>query len=133
MPVPVVSILQTGQYGEEVLRAADLLSRGRLVVLPTETVYGAAGLLTRAEARSALMELRSSAERKPFILHLACADEALEFLEEPGELGRRMMKKLWPGPVGLQFDVSSKRRQEVAKKFEVEEGDLYDQGSITLR
>lgn len=133
MPVPVVSILETAQYGEEVLRAADLLSRGRLVVLPTETVYGAAGLLTRPESRSALRGLRTSAERKPFTIHLSRGEEALEYLDEPNEFARRMMKKLWPGPVGLQFDVSAKRRQDVAKKLQVEEADLYEQGAIILR
>ena len=44
-----------------------------------------------------------------------------------------MMKKLWPGPVGLSFDVPAERRREVAQKLGLQEHDLYDGDTITLR
>jgi protein-tyrosine phosphatase len=43
------------------------------------------------------------------------------------------MKKLWPGPVALQFDVTPARRTEVAKQVGVAESEIYADGMIALR
>ncbi|MDB5298269.1 MAG: ywlE [Phycisphaerales bacterium] len=150
MSVPVVSIFSTADYEGQIRRAADLLAAGRLVVLPTETVYGAAGLLTKPEALAALKRIRgggsgqaspttpssddSAGHAKPFTIHLADPADAAAVLGDVGDLGRRMMRKLWPGPVGLVFDVPADRRAAVAAALGVAEGDLYDRdGTITLR
>ena len=133
MPVPVVHILDSLDYERHVRGAADVLRGGGLVVLPTETVYGAAAVLGNSAARDRLKALRHSAEPKPLTPHLARREQAKEFLGPGSEFAGRMMRKLWPGPVGLQFDVDPQRREEVARQFGVAEGELYDAGSITLR
>lgn len=134
MSVPVVPIFSTTDYEGQIQRAADLLKAGRLVVLPTETVYGAAGLLTNPDGLRALRAMRERESPQPFTVHLPVAEAADRYLGEVSELGRRMMKKLWPGPVGLVFDVPPDRRAEVAKSLGLEESDLYDaDGTITLR
>jgi protein-tyrosine phosphatase len=43
------------------------------------------------------------------------------------------MKKLWPGPVGLIFEVPAARRAEVAKGLKIAENEIYDGSNITLR
>jgi protein-tyrosine phosphatase len=48
-------------------------------------------------------------------------------------LGERMMRKLWPGPVGLIFEVPSERRAEVSKRLGLPESTIYQNGAITLR
>ena len=141
MSVPVVSIFSTADYEGQVQRAADLLRAGKLVVLPTETVYGAAGLLAHPASLEALKQLRGGdgtggggGPAKPFTIHLASADDAARYLGPVSELGQRMMHKLWPGPVGLVFDVPAERRAEVARSLGVAEADVYDaDGTITLR
>ena len=134
MQTPVIPIFDGTDYEAQVRRAGQLLREGRIVVLPTETVYGAAGLLTSAEARSRLRGLRPhEVSPKPLTIHLADRSEAQQFLGEVSELGTRMMKKLWPGPVGLTFDVPQARRREVAARFGVDESEIYDGSSITLR
>jgi L-threonylcarbamoyladenylate synthase len=110
-----------------------LLSAGKLVVLPTETVYGIAGILTNSSTREAMIRLRKSPEAKPLTIHIARREDALQYVGEMNELGRRMMRKLWPGPVGLMFDVPEERRKEVAARLGVAESDIYDGGAIALR
>ena len=44
MSAPLVPIFDVRDYEAQILRAADLLKSGKLVVIPTETVYGAAGI-----------------------------------------------------------------------------------------
>jgi protein-tyrosine phosphatase len=120
-------------YEAQVHRGAETIRAGGLVVLPTETVYGAAGLLNHSNARARLQTLRGGVESKPFTIHLSRCDDALQYLGPVSDYGKRLMRKLWPGPVGLMFDVPPSRRAEVASTLNVAERDLYSDGCITLR
>src|SRR3954453_5084117 len=135
MPAPVVSIFE-GAYESHIHLAAEKLRQGGLVVLPTETVYGAAAALNRPETLQRLRQLRPGGgmgEPHAFIPHLAKPMDAVAFLGEVSEFGMRCIRKLWPGPVALVFDVPAERRKAVAASFKVSEADLYDGDLITLR
>jgi protein-tyrosine phosphatase len=130
----VVRIFETADYDAEVQRAADMLRGGGLVVLPTETVYGIAGMLTQPAARQRLRALRGGGDGKPLTIHLARRADAARFLGPVSEFGQRLMNKVWPGPVGLTFDVPAERRAQVARELELLESEIYDaDGTITLR
>lgn len=133
MSAPIVSIFDAADYDERVRQAAQALGDGKLVVLPTETVYGAAARLDHKPAVDRLRALSPSPDRKPLVIHLAKRDDAAAYLGEPSDLARRMMKKLWPGPVALVFDVSPDRQREVASLLNLDVADLYDNDTITLR
>src|SRR5438034_10074740 len=105
MPTPTVDIFEVGDYEAQIARAAGILSNGGVVVLPTETVYGAAAVLTQTRAVSRLRELRPTTEPQPLTIHLARRDDARRYLGSVTEQAERMIKKLCPGPVGLIFDV----------------------------
>jgi protein-tyrosine phosphatase len=133
MASPIIPIFASNDYESHVAQGAEILRNGGLVVLPTETAYGVAGLLNHPEGRSRLAAFRGDNDR-PFTLHLADPDDAGHFLHDVGDYGRRLMRKLWPGPVALVFDVPEARRKEVAAEIGVAESDLYDShGGITLR
>ena len=129
----IVRIFETADYDLEVRQAANALREGALILLPTETVYGAAALLTQTGAVARLRGLSPAMSDKPLVLHLAGGEEAYNYLGPVGELGRRMIRKLWPGPVTMIFDVPADRQQEVARERGVAVGELYDGGTITLR
>ncbi|MBC8106672.1 MAG: Sua5/YciO/YrdC/YwlC family protein [Anaerolineae bacterium] len=133
MSANVVNIFDVADYDAQIARAGEKLRAGGVVVLPTETVYGAAGALDRPEAIARLRELRGGGDARPFTVHLAKPQAAMEFLDDVGDLGRRIMKKLLPGPVGLMFEVSPARQREVASSKKVNVADLYDDNIITLR
>jgi len=137
---PVVNIFDIGDYDEQVGRAVTLLHDGGVVVLPTETIYGAAGVLGNDKAIARLKAIRggpaggnSAGEGKPLTIHLARREQAMRYIGEVGEVGQRLMKKLWPGPVALQFDVPAARRKEVAAQVGVAEDEIYANGTIALR
>jgi L-threonylcarbamoyladenylate synthase len=128
-----VSIFDVPDLGAAFDQGADLLNGGGIVVLPTETVYGAAGRLDLALARDRLRALRGDVA-KPFTIHVPDAADAGRYLGPVSDLGRRLMRKLWPGPVGLTFDVPADDRAAVAGELGLVESDLYDgAGRITLR
>lgn len=128
----IIQILETGDYTSEITGAARILREGGLVVIPTETVYGIAGSLDIPEAVGRLKQIRGNDEA-PLTIHLAEPGEARDYIGDVSELGTRMMRKLWPGPVGLIFDVDPKTRGQVAQKLGIVEEDIYQDGAITLR
>src|SRR5438552_3240891 len=114
MPVPLVRIFEVGDYDGQIAAATELLRKDGVVVLPTETVYGAAARLTSEKGMARLREIRgATAQPKPFTVHLAHRDDARNYIGPVNAFGDRLMKKLWPGPVGLTFEVSEERRREV--------------------
>ena len=134
MAAPIVHIFDIGDYESQIRRGAEQLRSGGVVTLPTETVYGAAGLVNNETARRRLGELRGpEGAGKPFTLHLARRDDARKYLGELNEFDERLLRKLWPGPVGLVFDVPPQRRREVASSLEIAESEIYEGDTITLR
>jgi L-threonylcarbamoyladenylate synthase len=133
MAVPVISIFSSGEYDAHIAEGAQVLRNGGLVVLPTETVYGAAGLLTHPEALTRLRALRGKGVFGPFTLHLARPADAYPYIDPVDEYRERLIKKLWPGPVGLMFEVSPERRKQVAHTLGLPEAEIYNGSAITLR
>src|SRR6185437_9113787 len=124
MNAPVISIFEVGDYDRQIANAAGLLRDGGVIVLPTETVYGAAGVLTHDKAVARLKTIRQSSggnSQQPLTIHLARREQAMRYLGEVGEIGRRLMTKLWPGPVALEFAVPGERRAAVAKELGISE------------
>jgi tRNA threonylcarbamoyl adenosine modification protein (Sua5/YciO/YrdC/YwlC family) len=133
MQAQIVQIHGSTDYAQETQRAAELLAAGKLVVLPTETIYGVAGILTSPDARSSLSQIRGSSSIKPFTIHVARREDAFRYLGEVNHFARRAIRKLWPGPIGLIFDVPEPARRTAAEQLGLDPADLYDGSSITLR
>lgn len=130
---PKIAVMEGAEMEPAVRRAADALIGGGIVVLPTETVYGAAGMLSHPAAIARLKAFRDGSESKPLTVHLAGREDAIQYLGEVSNFETRLMRKLWPGPVGLVFDVPQERQEKVAAKLGVAQADLYDGQTITLR
>ena len=84
-----------------------MLLAGKVVVVPMETVYGVLALPQKRSAMQTLGKLRPESAGKPLTLHISDSAIAEEFISPIGDLGQRMMRKLWPGPVALEFETSA--------------------------
>jgi L-threonylcarbamoyladenylate synthase len=83
-----------------IARAGALLREGRLVGLPTETVYGLAGDATSDSAVAAIFAAKDRPRFNPLIVHYAQAhDVEADAVMTP--LGRRLAQAFWPGPLTL--------------------------------
>jgi L-threonylcarbamoyladenylate synthase len=81
-------------------RAAALLRDGRLVAVPTETVYGLAARADRAEAVAAIYRAKGRPDFNPLIVHVPdlAAAERLAVLDERA---RALAAAFWPGPLTM--------------------------------
>jgi len=89
---------------EKLKPAAESLQKGGIIGLPTETVYGLAVDLDRPEAVRRLLELRESPPDKLVTVHVGSLEDAERAARiPPCGRGRRLVSKLWPGPLTVVF------------------------------
>lgn len=87
--------------GEWVRRAAELVSAGELVVVPTETVYGVAARAGDAAAMARLYAAKGRDAGKPVSLMAAGADGVRRAGAEWGEAAAALAERWWPGPLTM--------------------------------
>jgi len=133
MGVEVVQIFEASDYEQHIRRAAGALRQGGVVVLPTETVYGAAAVLSNEAGLARFRQLPPAIDQGPLVVHLARPQDAFQLLGPLSDFGQRMVRKLWPGPVAIVFEVPAERRKQVAAQLQIRPDDLYKDGAITLR
>jgi len=81
-------------------RAADTLSKGGLVILPTETVYGLAGLASNPGTIERIYTVKSRPKSKPLSVVTFSRAKA-ERLGAFTDVARRLADTFWPGPLTL--------------------------------
>jgi tRNA threonylcarbamoyl adenosine modification protein (Sua5/YciO/YrdC/YwlC family) len=81
--------------------AVDALQAGRLVVLPTDTVYGIAADAFAPEAVAALLAAKGRGRDMPVPVLVGSWRTLEGLVDELGPLGRRMVETFWPGPLTL--------------------------------
>ncbi|MGC9449806.1 MAG: L-threonylcarbamoyladenylate synthase [Oceanipulchritudo sp.] len=79
---------------------AEALKAGCLVAIPTETVYGLAGLALRESACRSIFEVKGRPLVDPLIVHVASPDWVARLAEIPDEF-KRLTEAFWPGPLTL--------------------------------
>jgi protein-tyrosine phosphatase len=95
---------QTAPDPRAVIRqAVAVLAQGRLVAFPTETVYGLAASALLPEAVERLRQSKGRTDDKPLTLAIGGAGDALDWVPGMSQLGRRLARRCWPGPVTLVF------------------------------
>ena len=84
---------------EDIRRAGELLRKGGLVAIPTETVYGlAANALDRAAAAK-IFAAKGRPADNPLIVHIAKLDQLAPLVREVPETARKLAARFWPGPL----------------------------------
>jgi L-threonylcarbamoyladenylate synthase len=85
----------------DVRRAAVSLKSGRLVGMPTETVYGLAADARNQEAVEAVFEAKGRPKGQPIIVHIGSVGELEEVGRDLSDEARKLALAFWPGPLTL--------------------------------
>ncbi len=89
--------------GLDVEHAARLLKEGRLVGMPTETVYGLAADASNKEALQRLFAAKGRPTNHPVIVHIASIGSLSNWAAEIPEIAYQLAEKFWPGPLTMIF------------------------------
>ncbi len=81
--------------------AIALLNAGRLVAIPTETVYGLAANALNADAVIHIFETKNRPHFDPLIVHVADIEQVNEVASHIPAHARILMEALWPGPLTI--------------------------------
>jgi L-threonylcarbamoyladenylate synthase len=84
-----------------VSEAVELLRRGEVVGMPTETVYGLAGDALNPAALARIFEVKRRPLFDPLIVHFSDAAAAFDFAEQVPVAARELAQRFWPGPLTL--------------------------------
>lgn len=94
--------------GVNVGLAADYLRQGKLVAMPTETVYGLAARAADSKAVTSVFAAKNRPSFDPLILHIGDLALLDEWVLHVPEKARRLLEKVWPGPLTLLLPKSEK-------------------------
>lgn len=104
MQTIVVETDRHDRLREAVRQAVELLSRGEVVALPTETVYGLAADAMNPEAVAKIFTAKERPSFDPLIVHLPHRERLAEVAAIPEDIAKpvaQIIEHLWPGPLTL--------------------------------
>ena len=86
---------------DAIREAAEILRRGGLLGIPTETVYGLGADGLNAEAVARIFEAKGRPQDNPLILHVPSADWLERFCRDVPTVAYELAKRFWPGPLTM--------------------------------
>ena len=81
--------------------AADIIKKGGLVAIPTETVYGLGANGLDEQAVIKIFEAKGRPQDNPLILHVAEPAEMEKFCHHIPQSAYLLAEKFWPGPLTM--------------------------------
>lgn len=85
-------------------QAKKLLLNGKVVAIPTETVYGLAGNCFSDEAVQEIFRVKNRQQDNPLIVHIYPGYDINQLVTEINDTAKALMRAFWPGPMTLVFN-----------------------------
>ena len=92
---------------EDIVLAAKLLREGKLVAIPTETVYGLGANGLNEEAVARIFEAKGRPQDNPLILHISEPKELSDICHDIPQTAWLLAEHFWPGPLTMVLPVRS--------------------------
>ncbi len=102
METRVVKAYGDEKKDRELMReAGEIIKKGGLVAMPTETVYGLAGDALNKESSKKIYAAKGRPSDNPLIVHIADMEALPKIVSEIPEKARALAEKYWPGPLTM--------------------------------
>jgi len=89
------------ETGKDIELASQLLSQGRLVAIPTETVYGLAANALDEKAVLSIFEAKKRPFFDPLIVHVHSTQAVTRYATFTDERLQKLAAQFWPGPLTI--------------------------------
>ncbi len=83
------------------------MRNGKIVVFPTETVYGIGTNACDENACRKIYELKQRPSNKPLIVLISDMDMLCEIVQDINDIEKKLIEKFWPGPLTIIFEKKS--------------------------
>ena len=94
------------ETGADISKAARLLLAEENVAIPTETVYGLAGIISSERAIRRIFEVKNRPFSDPLIVHVASIEAIRPLVKEIPLLAKKLLEAFSPGPLTILFEKS---------------------------
>jgi L-threonylcarbamoyladenylate synthase len=97
----------------DIPQAISRLTKGEIIGIPTETVYGLAGLGYSVPAINEIYRLKNRPHNNPLIIHYACIEDTVQdVIWSPW--AQHLANHFWPGPLTFVLSLSPNTRIPLA-------------------
>lgn len=86
---------------DDIRYAGEILRRGGLVGMPTETVYGLAGNALCGDCVRKIYQAKGRPSDNPLIVHISSFSQWAPLVAEIPEKAKKLAEKFWPGPLTI--------------------------------
>lgn len=132
MSAVTIDLKNTDDLRDVVHRAVETISAGKILAVPTETVYGLAVSALKPDAVQRLREIKNGDATQPLPLALRSHEEALDYAPDMNRLARRLSQRCWPGPITLV--VNGKHPDSVLRRLDpTVQNAVVPNGTVGLR
>lgn len=105
----VLDLRSSDDVRDIVHRSVQALVEGRVIGVPTETVYGLAADALNESAVDQLCEIKGRDAMTPLAISVSSRESAGDFFDQLTPLARRLSYRCWPGPLTLVVPSQSDR------------------------
>lgn len=92
------------ETGTHIDVAANLLKQGKVVAIPTETVYGLSGNALNPEAVAEIYTVKNRPSFNPLIVHTNALHRLHPYVQNIPDTAHRLAQQFWPGPLTLLLE-----------------------------
>ncbi len=89
------------EIGKDISKAKELLDKGKLVGIPTETVYGLAANALDEKAVLKIFKTKNRPKFDPLIVHTNSIEKVKKYVKEIPKQAEILANKFWPGPLTI--------------------------------
>lgn len=89
------------EISQDISKAVNYLNQGKLIGLPTETVYGLAANALNTDAVLKIFEVKNRPSFDPLIVHAHSIDEVKKYAQGIPWKALQLAGAFWPGPLTL--------------------------------
>lgn len=99
---------------KDIKKAADMIKEGKIVIIPTETVYGLAANALNKNAVSKIFLAKGRPQDNPLIVHVCDINDVYKLVLDFPYKAELLVEKFWPGPLTIILPRSNIIPKEVS-------------------
>lgn len=85
----------------DIQKAINALNNGKVIAIPTETVYGLAANIYDENAINLIYSIKGRPNNNPLIVHIKSIDQLNNVATEIPPIAKKLAQHFWPGPLTL--------------------------------
>lgn len=89
---------------EEINKIIDVLSKGEIAILPTDTVYGLTGDATSLKAIKLANNIKKREKPQPLLILVSSIDMLKKYTKNISDLELEVINKYWPNKLTILFE-----------------------------